>query len=511
MSADEVREIAAGFRERGIPCDVLYLDIDYMDGYRVFTWDRERFPDPAGLIAALGERGLPGRDDRRPGREGRRPPTTSIVEGRERGYFCLTRDGDEYRNVVWPGLCAFPDFTRPGGARVVGRPPLAAARRGRRGRVVRHERAGAVRARRQSTMPRRRRPSRRRPAAAARARSTTPTGSLMAQAAREGLARLRPERRPFVISRAGYAGLQRHALQWTGDNSSWWEHLWMSMPQLQNLGLSGIAWAGVDVGGFFGDCDGELLARWTEFGDLPAVLPQPLGNGHGRRRSRGRSASRGRRICRDMLRLRMRLLPYLYTAVRGVPSRTGAPILRPLLFELPRRPGHLHGRRPVPARRRPCWSRRSRGRDRAPARVPARRRLGALVVGRGRRGPGARPRPRAAGAARRLRAGQHADPAWPTRISTVSRSSGLTWRVFAGRAAPASAALYEDAGDGYGPSARRTAHVERGDDGLVRLSLSERAGDFVPSPRARRRSSSSAASVDRGRGDRGAGGDRTRD
>ena len=112
MSADELRAIAAGFREREIPCDVLYLDIDYMDGYRVFTWDRERFPDPAGLIAELGEQGFrvvtivdPGvKVDER---------YALYTEGRERGYFCLTRDGDEYHNDVWPGLCAFPDFTDP--------------------------------------------------------------------------------------------------------------------------------------------------------------------------------------------------------------------------------------------------------------------------------------------------------------------------------------------------------------------------------------------------------------
>ena len=139
-----------------------------------------------------------------------------------------------------------------------------------------------------------------------------------------------------MISRAGYAGLQRHALHWTGDNSSWWEHLWMSMPQLQNLGLSGVAWAGVDVGGFFGDCTGELLARWTEFGVF-----QPFCRNHS---AMGTVAQEPwafgepwETICRDMLRLRMRLLPYLYTLFEEC-HRTGAPILRPLLFEYPSDP-----------------------------------------------------------------------------------------------------------------------------------------------------------------------------
>jgi alpha-glucosidase len=87
----------------------------------------------------------------------------------------------------------------------------------------------------------------------------------MARSAREGCSSYAPT--SAVRHHAGgYAGLQRHALQWTGDNSSWWEHVWMSMPQLMNMGLSGVAWAGVDVGGFFDDCDGELLARFTELG-----------------------------------------------------------------------------------------------------------------------------------------------------------------------------------------------------------------------------------------------------
>jgi hypothetical protein len=158
-------------------------------------------------------------------------------------------------------------------------------------------------------------------------------GSLVARAAREGLLKLKPDTRPFVITRAGYAGLQRHAMQWTGDNSSWWEHLWMGMPQLQNLGLSGIAWAGVDVGGFWGDTTGELLARWTEFGVF-----QPFCRNHSALGTRSQEpwafGEPYESVCRGMIRLRQRLLPYLYTLFEEC-HRTGAPILRPLLFEYP--------------------------------------------------------------------------------------------------------------------------------------------------------------------------------
>ena len=405
MSADELRAIAAGFREREIPCDVLHLDIDYMDGYRVFTWDRERFPDPAGLIAELGEQGFrvvtiadPGvKVDER---------YALYTEGRERGYFCLTRDGDEYRNAVWPGLCAFPDFTDPAVREWWGDQQHVLLDEGVAG-VWCDMNEPALFVPQGATMP---------PDVVHLGGGRTRLhgevhnayGSLMAQAAREGLERLRPEARPFVISRAGYAGLQREAMHWTGDNSSWWEHLWMSMPQLQNLGLSGIAWAGVDIGGFFGDCTGELLARWTEFGVF-----QPFCRNHS---AMGTVAQEPwafgepwETICRDMLRLRMRLLPYLYTLFEEC-HRTGAPILRPLLFEHPDDPDDIRGRRRVPRRFSAAGGADHAAGDRAPARVPAGRDVGALVDRRARRGAGARARACAVGPARGVRAGGHADP-----------------------------------------------------------------------------------------------------
>jgi alpha-glucosidase len=222
MDADAVRAVASEFRARSIPCDVLYLDIDHMDGYRVFTWDAERFPDPAGLIAELRSEGFRVVVITDPGvkvDEG----YDVYAEGRANGYFCLTRDGDEYVNVVWPGLCAFPDFLNPAvrdwwgslhrglvDAGVAGvwcdmnEPALFVPWNATMPDDVVHPGGGRARL---------------------HGEVHNAYGSLMAEAARDGLARLRPDARPFVISRAGYAGLQRHALQWTGDNSSWWEHL----------------------------------------------------------------------------------------------------------------------------------------------------------------------------------------------------------------------------------------------------------------------------------------------
>ena len=330
MDEAEVRDVARNFRERDIPCDVIYLDIHYMDGYRVFTWDRERFPDPEGLISDLREQGFHVVTIVDPGVKVDEDYPV-YVEGRDRDLYCKTNEGEEYHNFVWPGLCAFPDFTSPEAREWWGENHRVLTDVGVDG-IWCDMNEPALFVPRQSTMPDHVvHPGGGEPKWHAQIHNTY--GSLVARAAREGLLKLKPNERPFVITRAGYAGLQRHAMQWTGDNSSWWEHLWMSMPQLQNLGLSGVAWAGVDVGGFFGDSNGELLARWTEMGAF-----QPFCRNHSAIGTRSQEpwafGEPYESVCRKMLKLRQRLLPYLYTLFERC-HRTGAPILRPLLFEYP--------------------------------------------------------------------------------------------------------------------------------------------------------------------------------
>jgi alpha-glucosidase len=329
-TADEVLTIARAFREHDMPLDALYLDIDYMDGYRVFTWSADRFPDPAGLVdqlAALGVKLVTIVD-----------PGVKVDEnydvytsGRAADLFCKTFGGQEYHNVVWPGLCAFPDFTDPRArtwwadqlpvlvdAGVAGiwcdmnEPTVFVPTPETLPEDVTHHGEGEAKL---------------------HAQVHNLYGQLMARATCEGLRRLRPERRPFVISRAGFAGLQRHALHWTGDNSSWWEHLALSVPQLQNLGLSGYAWVGVDIGGFDGDATGELLTRWMEFG-----IFEPFCRNHSAWNTRHQEpwafGEPYETHIRELMRLRQRLVPYLYTVFEEA-HRTGAPVLRPLLFEFP--------------------------------------------------------------------------------------------------------------------------------------------------------------------------------
>jgi len=332
MNEEEVRGIARGFRDRDIPCDVIYLDIHYMEGYRVFTWNRDRFPDPRRLISDLREEGFhlvtivdPGVkvDENYPVYTG----------GRDKDLYCKTRDGEEYQNAVWPGVCAFPDFTNPETREWWGLNQRALIDEGVAG-IWCDMNEPALFIPDGATMPDDVvHPGGKTGEARWHAQIHNTYGSLMARAAREGLFALRPEERPFVITRAGYAGLQRHAMHWTGDNSSWWEHLWMSMPQLQNLALSGVAWAGVDIGGFGGDTNGELLARWYEFGVF-----QPFCRNHTTLGTRHQEpwvfGEPYESVCREMIKLRQRLLPYLYTLFEEC-HRTGAPILRPLLLEYP--------------------------------------------------------------------------------------------------------------------------------------------------------------------------------
>ncbi|MCD6290639.1 MAG: DUF4968 domain-containing protein [Anaerolineae bacterium] len=325
-----VREIAEGLRSRKLPTDVIYLDIDYMDGYRVFTWDKERFPDPAQLAADLREQGFrlvtiidPGVkvDEKYP----------VYKEGVEKGYFCRKPDGKLFVGPVWPGDAVFPDFTHPDVRRWWGDLHRALTDVGIAGvwddmnepsvfggvnwtmdeDVVHYDNGHET----------------------SHSKSHNVYGLLMARATREGLERLRPNERPFILTRAAYAGVQRYAAVWMGDNSSWWEHLWLAMPMCMSVGLAGQPFVGVDIGGFSDDCTPELYARWIQLG-----IFTPLARTHSALDTRDQEpwafGPEVERIARKYLELRYRLLPYTYTLFWEA-SQTGAPIMRPLAYAYP--------------------------------------------------------------------------------------------------------------------------------------------------------------------------------
>jgi len=328
-SADRMREVVREYRERGIPLDVLYADIDYMDGYRVFTWNPETFSDPAALMADLradGIRVVPIVD---PGvkKDGDYPVFAEGVDGR---HFVKDHDGLPLVGEVWPGPVCFPDFANPEVRRWWGDWHEAYLEAGVAG-IWCDMNEPSLFDSPTKTMPLDARHGA--DGSLTHDRAHNLYGSWMAQATREGLARLRPNERPFVLSRAGFAGIQRHAAVWTGDNFSIWAHLEQSLPMAMNMGLSGLAFVGPDVGGFSGDCVGELLARWTQVGAFT-----PFFRNHAAKGTCDQEpwvfGPEVEEVCRRYIRMRYAWLPYLYTAFWRA-SQWGEPILRPLVYDYP--------------------------------------------------------------------------------------------------------------------------------------------------------------------------------
>ncbi len=330
-SADEVLEVAREFRGRGIPCDAIYLDIDYMDGYRVFTWDRERFPRPKALLAELAGQGFRVVPIIDPGVKVD-PEYRTYREGSERGHFCIRPDGSEFRGKVWAGESAFPDFAQAKVREWWGECHQQLLDAGVAG-IWNDMNEPSVFDGPEKTMPLDAMHGEAGGTEAPHAAIHNLYGLYMCQATHEALRAARPEERPFVLTRAGFAGIQRYAAVWTGDNSSWWEHLAASMPMCLNMGMSGVPFVGADVGGFLGDGDDELLVRWIQLG---AFLP--FFRNHSEIWSRAQEPWAFGKRCEDIaaryIRLRYQFMPYLYNAFREA-ALSGVPVARPMALEFP--------------------------------------------------------------------------------------------------------------------------------------------------------------------------------
>jgi alpha-glucosidase len=319
---DAVLALAATLRDNGIPCDSLWLDIEYMDGYRVFTWDKTRFPNAARMFDQLAGAGVRVITIVDPGVKAE--PGYAVYEsGVESDAFCRTEDGNIYLGQVWPGKTAFPDFVTEDARAWWGR------------LNANHVENGAAGIWNDMNEP---------------ATGDIPPGSmrfdcgrqpheryhnqyalLMAMATQEGLLSAKPDLRTFILSRAGSAGIQRFAANWLGDNMSRWDHLWLSVPMALGFGLSGQPFVGADIGGFGENTNGELFARWMQ---CAAFSPFCRNHNHiGQRDQYPWSFGVAiRDICRASLELRYRLMPTLYSAFIHA-SQTGIPIQRPLVLE----------------------------------------------------------------------------------------------------------------------------------------------------------------------------------
>lgn len=321
-----VRKLAEEFRSRKIPCDVIHLDIDYMDGFRCFTWDKTKFPKPDKMIGDLKKDGF---------------KTIVIIdpgikidkgykvyrEGRQGNHFCKRMDGALLKASVWPGACHFPDFTRKRTRKWWGTlfeglvsdgvdgvwndmNEPATFEEGTFPNDVRFDYDGH-------------------PCSHRKAHNVY--GSLMAQSTCEGQQKYLPNKRAFTITRSAYAGVQRYASVWTGDNSASWDQLKIANIQCQRLSVSGISFVGSDVGGFIGSPDGELYTRWIQMAVFHPFFRTHSSGDHGDKEP-WKFDQKYVDIVRQFIELRYRLLPYIYSSF-WQHSTTGVPILRSLHIE----------------------------------------------------------------------------------------------------------------------------------------------------------------------------------
>ena len=333
----ELRDVAARLRKDHIPTDVLWLDIDFQYKNWPFTVDPERFPNFPGLVKDLTAEQfkLVVITDlhvaKQPG-VGYTPYDT----GAAGDHFVKNPDGSTFVGPVWPGPAVFPDFTQAQTRTWWG---------GLYKNFVAEGVAGfwndmnepSVFNTPSKTMPddvqhRIDEPGFRK-RTATHLEIHNVFGMQNTRGTTEGQLQFRPNERPFTMTRASYAGGQRYAVTWTGDNSATWNHLRMTVPQIVNLGLSGFSLTGADVGGFAGSPPADLLTKWIELSAF-----QPIDRDHSAKGTRPHEVwvdgPAQEAIRRRYIEERYRLMPYLYTAAEET-SRDGLPIDRPMFLEFP--------------------------------------------------------------------------------------------------------------------------------------------------------------------------------
>ncbi|XZI41465.1 glycoside hydrolase family 31 protein [Clostridium perfringens] len=329
FSQEEVRELVKTFEEKDIPLDVVYLDIDYMDGFRVMTFKTPNFDDAAGLISDLKEKGI---------------RTITIIDpgvkvdeeylvfkrGKEGNHFTKKLDGEIFIGAVWPGDSAFPDFSNndcrewwkselkkfisehgmDGIWNDMNEPcvfnndhktMLESCLHNSDNGVIEHK------------------------------EFHNRYGFEMSRCSKEAQEELHPNERGFSMTRATYAGGQRYSSVWTGDNMSLWSQMRMSISMNANLGISGFSFVGNDVSGFGLDSSEELFIRWMEMGPFIPIF-RNHSNMYTRRQEPWAFGPRAEKIAKKSIELRYELLPYIYD-LYYISHKEGLPIFRPMIME----------------------------------------------------------------------------------------------------------------------------------------------------------------------------------
>jgi len=334
----EVRAVAQRLRDEQLPADAIYMDIDYQDRARPFTVNSKAFPDLRKLVDDLRGQGIrlvlitdphianaPGQG------------YAAYDSGASQDVFLKLPGGQNYAGDVWPGAAVFPDFSRQQVRRWWGDLYQGFTSDGVSG-FWNDMNEPSIFNVQSKTMPldvvHRIDSDDFAPRRTSHAEMHNVYGQLNSRATYEGLTRLQPDVRPFVLTRATYAGGQRYAATWTGDNVSSWQHLKMGVQQLLNLGMSGFAYAGNDVGGYAGERPSpELLTRWFQIGAFMPMFRAHAETGRPDQEPWIGDAAQVE-IRRRFISERYRLMPYLYAAAEEN-SRTGIPLLRPVFLNFP--------------------------------------------------------------------------------------------------------------------------------------------------------------------------------
>ncbi len=334
------QERAAGLadtlRNHRIPCDVIWLDIHYMDRYKIFTFDPDGFSDPEGLNGYMHSLDFKTVYMIDPGVKAEEGYFVDD-QGCEGDFFVRDGKGEVYHGKVWPGECHFPDFTRPevcswwaglykdfmakgidGVWNDMNEPSVFVDFGGTLPENSLHK-GGLTLPGGGNALP-----------GGTHLRYHNLYGYLMVKASREGIMAANPDKRPFVLSRSNFLGGQRYAAMWTGDNYSDYAPMKESVPMCLNISLSGQPFNGPDIGGFLRDCTPDLLRHWTASGiffpfarnhsSLGTVQQEPWA-----------FDTQTEDICRRAIERRYRLLPYYYTLFEEA-SRTGIPVMRPVFW-----------------------------------------------------------------------------------------------------------------------------------------------------------------------------------
>lgn len=321
MSAKEVLAVAQRFRKEKIPADVMYCDIDYMDSFKIFTWNKETFPDPESLISKLKEMGFRLVTIVDPGIKIEKG-YKQYDEGVKKGYFATYPNGDKYIGSVWPGRCHFPDFFREDVQNWWGQSFKALTDPGVEGfwndmnepaawgqNIPWMVKFG------EKFMPEVR----------------NAYGMQMAKATYKGTRALMDNKRPFVLTRAAYSGMQRYSAVWTGDNSAYDAHMLMGQRMVSSLGLTGMSFTGVDIGGFAGNPTPELMVRWNSLG-----VYTPMFRNHAMQGTKYREpwqwGRQNQAIIKKDIEQRYKLLPYIYSGFYQS-VQTGLPLSRALAID----------------------------------------------------------------------------------------------------------------------------------------------------------------------------------